>query len=119
MVNPGRRDSRILTRIAERRRDIMKPLEAEFCVVGAGYAGLAAAHRLLQGKHTVIVLEAGGHPGGRVWTEHLSHGTPFDIGGAWGGSPALQPDVRRPMREVEIEPYRQFTPGGYRKTKVV
>lgn len=97
----------------------MKPLEAEFCVVGAGYAGLAAAHRLLAEKHTVIVLEAGGHAGGRVWTEHLSDGTPFDIGGAWVGSPAVQPDVRNLMRDLNVEPYRQFTHGNFGKTKFV
>jgi monoamine oxidase len=97
----------------------MKPLEAEFCVVGAGYAGLAAAHRLLQENHSVIVLEAGGHAGGRVWTEHLSDGTPFDIGGAWVGSPAVQPDIRCLMDELNVEPYCQFTQGDYGKTKFV
>jgi monoamine oxidase len=97
----------------------MKPLEAEFCVVGGGYAGLAAAHRLHHEGHSVIVLEAGGHPGGRVWTEHLSDGTPFDIGGAWVGSPKAQPAIRKLMAELKVEPYRQFTHGELGKTKFV
>jgi monoamine oxidase len=97
----------------------MKPLEAEFCVVGAGYAGLAAAHRLYTEKHSVIVIEAGGHPGGRVWTEHLSDGTPFDIGGAWVGAPSVQPAIRKLMKELKVEPYPQFTLGELGKTKFV
>jgi len=86
----------------------MKQLKADFCVVGAGYAGLAAAYQL-QKKHSVIVLEAGGHPGGRVWTELLSDGTPFDIGGAWVANEEVQPHVRALMRALNVEPYRQFT----------
>src|SRR5712691_8485090 len=81
-----------------RRERGMKQLKADFCVVGAGYAGLAAAYQL-QKKHSVIVLEAGGHPGGRVWTEHLSDGTPFDIGGAWVGDEQAQPNIRALMKE--------------------
>jgi protoporphyrinogen/coproporphyrinogen III oxidase len=38
-------------------------------VVGAGLSGLAAAYRLQQGGATVIVLESGRGPGGRVQTE--------------------------------------------------
>jgi monoamine oxidase len=37
-------------------------------VVGAGLAGLAAAHRLREGGKRVIVIEARGEPGGRVRT---------------------------------------------------
>jgi monoamine oxidase len=91
--------------------DPMEQLEAEYCVVGGGYAGLAAAYRLLQKKHTVIVLEASGHPGGRVWTQQLSDGTPFDIGAAWVASPEAQPDVRKLMRELNVGTYPQFTNG--------
>jgi monoamine oxidase len=37
-------------------------------VVGAGLAGLAAAHELVKTGHDVTVLEARRRPGGRVWT---------------------------------------------------
>jgi monoamine oxidase len=96
----------------------MKQLRADFCVVGAGYAGLAAAYQL-QKKHSVIVLEAGAHAGGRVWTEHLSDGTPFDIGGAWVGDEQAQPNIRALMSELGVEPYRQFTHGAEGKTVFV
>lgn len=58
---------------------------ADFCVVGAGYAGLTAALRLRQAGRTVAVLEARSRIGGRVWTERLSDGTALDMGGHWVG----------------------------------
>jgi monoamine oxidase len=97
----------------------MIQLKADFCVVGAGYAGLAAAYRLHRKGHSVIVLEAGAHPGGRVWTEKLSDGTAFDIGGAWVAQEKAQPDIRRLMRELKIETYPQFTNGDEGKTTFV
>ena len=93
----------------------MTRLKADICVVGAGYAGLAAAYRL-QKDNSVIVLEAGNHPGGRVWTEKLSDGTPFDIGGAWVAEPQAQPNIRRLMKELRVDTYDQYTgpgPHGY------
>jgi monoamine oxidase len=62
---------------------VERRVEADVCVVGAGYAGLAAARRLAQqGKH-VVVFEARDRVGGRIWTEALPDGTPIDRGGAW------------------------------------
>ncbi len=58
--------------------------QADFVVVGAGFAGLTAALRL--SKHgTVIVLEARDRVGGRVYTGHLKDGTWLDFGGTWFG----------------------------------
>jgi monoamine oxidase len=97
----------------------IKQLESRFCVVGAGYAGLTAAYRLQQKKQLVTLLEAGSHVGGRVWTEYLSDGTPFDIGGAWVGNKKVQPDIRRLMDELNVRPYGQFTGGAHGKTVFV
>ncbi len=58
-------------------------IDADVCVVGAGYAGLSAALRLHQSGRSVVVLEARDRVGGRIWTQHLSDGTPIDRGGAW------------------------------------
>ena len=44
-------------------------VEADVCIVGAGYAGLTAARRLAQGGQTVVVLEARDRVGGRIWTQ--------------------------------------------------
>jgi monoamine oxidase len=58
-------------------------IDADVCVVGAGYAGLTAARRLAQHGKTVVVLEARDRVGGRIWTAPLADGTPIDRGGAW------------------------------------
>ena len=60
-------------------------------VVGAGIAGLAAAHALKNLGAKVIVLEAQDHIGGRLLTDH-SLGAPFELGAGWihgpkGGNP--------------------------------
>ena len=41
-------------------------IEADVCVVGAGYAGLTTARRLAQGGRSVVVVEARDRVGGRV-----------------------------------------------------
>ena len=63
----------------------MEQLEADVCVVGAGFAGLTAAWRLHQAGRKVAVLEARDRVGGRVWTVFQADGTQIDRGGAWFG----------------------------------
>ena len=68
----------------------MEYREVDVCVVGAGFAGLAAARYLLDpsrsaNPHTVIVLEARDRVGGRVWNRPASDGTIVSAGGTWIG----------------------------------
>jgi monoamine oxidase len=63
----------------------MEQIDADVCVVGAGYAGLTAARRLAQGGQQVVVLEARDRVGGRVWTRHSESGAPLDMGGTFFG----------------------------------
>lgn len=56
--------------------------EPEVIVVGAGFAGLAAARELMRQGRRVLVLEARERVGGRVWTHSLG-GAPVDMGAAW------------------------------------
>lgn len=48
-------------------------------VIGAGVAGLAAAQRLAEAGHTVVVLEATNRAGGRVFTDADG----LDLGAQW------------------------------------
>src|SRR4051812_19040690 len=59
---------------------------ADVCVVGAGYAGLAAAYRLNQAGLNVIVLEARSRVGGRSWTAEMKDGSVVEFGAEWVGA---------------------------------
>ncbi len=48
-------------------------------VAGAGFAGLIAAWRLAQGGCDVLLLEARGRVGGRVWSQQLIPGDPRTV----------------------------------------
>ncbi len=85
--------------------------EVDVCVVGAGYAGLTAARRLVEADASVVVLEARDRVGGRIWTHHLADGTPVDRGGAW-----LAPyhdAIARLADEVGVGTYRTYVQGKH------
>ncbi len=52
-------------------------------VVGAGIAGLAAAHALADRGQDVVVLEARDRIGGRIWTSRRWSDVPVDLGASW------------------------------------
>jgi monoamine oxidase len=56
--------------------------QSDVLIVGAGIAGLAAAHTLSEAGASVLVLEARNRIGGRMWTDE-SLGVPFDMGASW------------------------------------
>lgn len=52
-------------------------------VIGAGAAGLAAAHALATAGLSFVVIEAKDRIGGRAFTDTASFGLPFDHGCSW------------------------------------
>ena len=85
-------------------------LEADVCVVGAGFAGLTAARRLTQGGLSVAVIEARDRVGGRTWTQTVD-GVPIDRGGAWF---APHHDAGLALaREVGVSTYKTWVAGSH------
>jgi monoamine oxidase len=83
--------------------------DVDYCVVGAGFAGLTAALRLKQAGRSVALLEARDRVGGRTYTEVLADGSWIDRGGAWIGPG--QDRVYALMSEFGVPAYKQYIDG--------
>jgi monoamine oxidase len=83
--------------------------EADYIVVGAGYAGMTAAYRLKQAGASVIVLEANDRIGGRTWSIPTSNGGFIDVGAGWTGSG--QTSVLSLAADLGLETYTSFDEG--------
>lgn len=83
--------------------------DVDFCVVGAGFAGLTAALRLKQAGYPVALLEARDRVGGRTFTEVRDDGAWIDRGGAWIGPG--QDAIYALMNEFGVPSYKQYTDG--------
>ena len=83
--------------------------DVDFCVVGAGFAGLTAALRLKQAGQSVALLEARDRVGGRTFTEVRDDGVWIDRGGAWVGPG--QDRINALMNEFGVPSYKQYTDG--------
>jgi monoamine oxidase len=59
------------------------PSSVDVAIIGAGAAGLGAAHVLHGSGLSVIVLEARNRLGGRAWTIQPSPDVTFDVGCGW------------------------------------
>lgn len=79
----------------------MNTTKADVVVVGAGAAGLAAAHALRAQNLDVIVLEARDRIGGRVFTHHDTHsGLPIELGAEFIHGSA--PEIEKIAREARL-----------------
>lgn len=59
------------------------PASVDVAIIGAGAAGLGAAHALKDTGVSAIVLEARERVGGRAWTSQPSPEVTFDVGCGW------------------------------------
>ncbi|MBR0698417.1 FAD-dependent oxidoreductase [Bradyrhizobium diazoefficiens] len=59
------------------------PSSVDVAIIGAGAAGLGAAHALAGSGLSVMVLEARDRLGGRAWTVQASPEVTFDVGCGW------------------------------------
>ncbi|MDV7086347.1 FAD-dependent oxidoreductase [Rhodococcus sp. IEGM 248] len=87
----------------------MPDIEVDYCVVGAGFAGLTAALRLKQAGQSVALLEARDRVGGRTFTVVREDGSWIDRGGAWIGPG--QDRIYALMDEFGVKSYKQYTDG--------
>lgn len=69
--------------VSAARAETNRPASPDVVIVGAGAAGIAAAHELRRAGLSHVHLEAGTHVGGRARTESDSFGLPFDLGAHW------------------------------------
>jgi monoamine oxidase len=83
--------------------------DVDYCVVGAGFAGLTAALRVKQAGHSVALLEARDRIGGRTFTETRNDGLWIDRGGAWIGPG--QDAIYALMNEFGVPSYKQYVEG--------
>jgi monoamine oxidase len=81
----------------------------DYCVIGAGFAGLTAALRLKQAGRSVALLEARDRVGGRTWTVTRDDGVWIDRGGAWIGPG--QDRIYALMEEFGVPEYKQHNDG--------
>jgi monoamine oxidase len=87
----------------------MERIRTDYCVVGAGLAGLAAARRLRDRGKSVALLEARDRVGGRIWNRPATDGTVVSVGGTWLGK--RQDRMFALCREHGLEVYPQYERG--------
>jgi monoamine oxidase len=83
--------------------------EADVVIVGAGFAGLAAAREVVRAGRTAIVLEARDRVGGRVLNHPIGGGQVVEVGGQWVGP--TQDRMFALARELGVPTFKTYNDG--------
>ncbi|HEY8517632.1 MAG TPA: flavin monoamine oxidase family protein [Candidatus Binatia bacterium] len=82
---------------------------ADVVVVGAGFAGLAAARKLARLGASVVVLEARDRVGGRTLNVPIGNGSVVEVGGQWAA--VAQTRLLELAAELGVETFPTYTTG--------
>ena len=88
----------------------MAMTEVDVVVVGAGFAGLAAARDLVAAGRSVAVVEARDRVGGRVRNESIGDGKVVEVGGQWVGP--TQDQVLALAKDLGVETFPTYDTGA-------
>jgi len=84
-------------------------LQTDVAIIGAGYAGIAAAKKLQANQTDFIVLEARDRIGGRTHSATLACGAHVDLGAQWIGP--TQQLIWQWVKETNTQTYDTFDSG--------
>jgi monoamine oxidase len=87
----------------------MKTIQTDVLIVGAGFAGIAAAKKLKAANKDFVLIEARDRIGGRTLTETLDCGVTVDLGAKWVGP--TQHLLWEWIRETDTESYETYDSG--------
>ena len=83
--------------------------EADAAVVGAGFAGLAAARAIAAAGYSPVVLEARSRVGGRVLNQDIGAGKVVEAGGEWIGP--TQDRMYELAAELAVDTFHSYDTG--------
>lgn len=85
-------------------------MKSRVIIIGAGLSGLLIANKLKKAGHKVLVLEARGRIGGRVFTAWSANETPVELGATWFGPQHRH--LTALLDELAIPAFAQFMEGA-------
>jgi monoamine oxidase len=91
------------------RRRSRERARADVVVVGAGFAGLTSALKLVEAGHSVMVLEARDRVGGRAWNHRLHGGDVSERGATFVGP--TQTHIMRLAKKFGVHKFPTYDEG--------